>query len=127
MFMCIDEAVEGSDCWRRIASQFREAEMTKKSRTSVVKGTGGVKISDQKFLEPPDLTPAGVWSGRIARLRIYHSPGRVFAYKAPGTNADQVGFTDDPNLIRALFLARDNGRSILGVTSADGSIGFIDY
>ena len=33
----------------------------------------------------------------------------------------------DPNLIRALFLARDNARSILGFTSADGTIGFIDY
>jgi len=26
-----------------------------------------------------------------------------------------------------LFLARDNARSILGFTSADGTIGFIDY
>lgn len=101
--------------------------MTKRSKTRVANRTGGINISDQEFLEPPTLTSGGVWSGRIARLRIYHSNGRVFAYKAPGTNADQVGFTDDPNLIRALFLARDNARSIFGVTSADGSIDFIDY
>jgi hypothetical protein len=87
--------------------------MAKRSKTGVANRTGGINISDEEFLEPPGLTPGGVWSGRIARLRIYHSPGRVFAYKAPGTNADQVGFTDDPNLIR--FLARDNGRSILGL------------
>jgi hypothetical protein len=101
--------------------------MTKKSKARVANQTGGINISDQEFLEFPGLTPGGVWSGRIARLRIYHSPGRVFAYKAPGTNADQVGFTDDPNLIRALFLARDNERSISGFTSAGGSIDFVDY
>jgi hypothetical protein len=101
--------------------------MTKRSKTRVANRTGGINISDQEFLEPPTLTPGGVWSGRIARLRIYHSTGSVFAYKAPGTNADHVGVTNDPNLIRALFLARDNARSILGFTSADGSIGFIDY
>ena len=42
-----------------------------------------------------------------------------------------AGYSDpwllDPNLIRALFLARNNARSILGFTSADGSICFIDY
>ena len=101
--------------------------MTKRSKTKVANRTGGINISDQEFLELPTLTPGGVWSGRIARLRIYHSTGLVFAYKAPGTNADQVGVTDDPNLIRALFLARDNARSILGATSADGRISFIDY
>jgi hypothetical protein len=69
----------------------------------------------------------GAWSGSIARLRIYHSTGLVFAYKAPGANANQVGVTDNPNLIRALFLARDNGRFIWGYTYDDGSIGFIDY
>ena len=101
--------------------------MTKRSKTRVANRTGGINISDQEFLELPTLTPGGVWSGRIARLRIYHSTGLVFAYKAPGANANQVGVTDDPNLIRALFLARDNGRFIWGYTYDDGSIGFIDY
>ena len=89
--------------------------------------TRGISISDPKFLDTPPPSLGGAWSGSIARLRIYHSTGLVFAYKAPGANANQVGVTDDPNLIRALFLARDNGRFIWGYTYDDGSIGFIDY
>src|SRR6266536_527421 len=60
-------------------------------------------------------------------LRVYLSTGTVFAYKAPGDNADAVGITDDPNVIRALFLARDNGRSITGYTDDIGKIGWLDY
>jgi hypothetical protein len=79
---------------------------------------------DQRSLTSSPGTDVGqrrAWSGSIARLRIYHSTGMVFAYKAPGANANQVGVTDDPNLIRALFLARDNGRFIWGDTYDDGS------
>jgi hypothetical protein len=68
-----------------------------------------------------------VWSGSIARLRIYHSDGTIIAYKAPGHNSDAVGDTDDPNIIQALFLARDNGRPLLGYTDAHGRIGWLDY
>jgi len=49
------------------------------------------------------------------------------AYKAPGTNSDGVGTTDDPNIIRALFLARDNARVITGYTDNSGRIGWLDY
>jgi hypothetical protein len=101
--------------------------MTKRSKISFANKPGGIEVSDSGFLQPPNPAPGAVWSGAIARLRIYHSTGRVFAYKAPGTNADGVGSTDDPNLIHTLFLARDNGRVISGYTSDDGSIGFIDY
>jgi hypothetical protein len=101
------------------------AKRTKSGRTP--NRTRGINVSDPDFLATPAQLLGGVWSGSIARLRIYHSTGRVFAYKSPGANANQVGFTDDPNLIHALFLARDNGRSILGYTNNDGSIGFIDY
>ena len=51
----------------------------------------------------------------------------VFAYKAPGGNADAVGITDDPNTVHALFLARDHGRSITGYTDNSGKIGWLDY
>ena len=72
-----------------------------------------------------------VWSGSIARLRIYDQPGStgkvVFAYVAPGGAANYVGFSDDPNMIHALFLARDNGRSITGFTNASCKIEWIDY
>jgi hypothetical protein len=101
--------------------------MAKSSKVGIANRPSGIEISDSEFLQPPGPTVGGVWSGAIARLRIYHSTGRVFAYKAPGTNADAVGFTDDPNLIHALFLARDNGRAIFGFTNDDESIGFIDY
>jgi hypothetical protein len=67
----------------------------------------------------------GVWNGRIARLRVYSSTGMVQAFKAPGTNNDLVGFTNDPNIIRALFLARDNGRPIWGYSNP--SIEWLDY
>lgn len=68
-----------------------------------------------------------VWSGSIARLRIYASDGTVIAYKAPGHDADVVGDTDDPNMIKALFLSRDNGRPIMGYTDGSGRIAWLDY
>jgi hypothetical protein len=72
-----------------------------------------------------------VWSGKIARLRIYDQPastGRnVFAYKAPGANADYVGFSDDQNMIKALFLARDNGNTVTGYTNPACKIEWMDY
>ena len=70
-------------------------------------------------------TNQGVWTGSIARLRIYI--GTVFPYTAPGDNDDDVGFTDDPNIIHALFLARANGRSITGYTNNSGKIEWLDY
>ena len=71
-----------------------------------------------------------VWTGSIARLRVHDSQsstGNVFAYKAPGTNSDNVGTTTDPNMIKALFLARDNGRSVTGFTNASNRIVWLDY
>ncbi|MGA8960488.1 MAG: hypothetical protein WB475_09775 [Pseudolabrys sp.] len=67
----------------------------------------------------------GVWHGSIARLRVYSSTGMVQAFESPGTNDDLVGFTNDPNIIRALFLARDNGRPIWGYS--DSGIEWLDY
>jgi hypothetical protein len=72
------------------------------------------------------ISPPGVFTGSIARLRIY-APQTVFAYTAPGHNDDQVGITDDPTIIHALFLARDNGRSITGATDNNGKIIWLDY
>ncbi|HXI61364.1 MAG TPA: hypothetical protein VNF70_01590 [Pyrinomonadaceae bacterium] len=72
----------------------------------------------------------GVWSGSIARLRVYDtqtSTGNVMAYKAPGTNSDGVGSTTDSNIIKALFLARDNGRTITGFTNPANRIVWLDY
>jgi hypothetical protein len=71
-----------------------------------------------------------VWSGSIARLRIYDtqtSTGNVFAYKTPGNNSDLVGTTTDPSTIDALFRARDNGRTITGFTNAANRIVWLDY
>jgi hypothetical protein len=72
-----------------------------------------------------------VWTGTIARLRIYDQPGstgkKVFAYKAPGGNVNYVGYSDDPNVIHALFLARDSGQSITGYTNSTCRIEWLDY
>ena len=72
-----------------------------------------------------------VWSGVIARLRIYDQPGttgkKVFAYVSPGHNKNYVGYSDDPNIIHALFLARDNGNTIGGYTNSKCKIEWIDY
>ena len=72
-----------------------------------------------------------VWNGSIGRLRVYDQPGstgkKVFAYVAPGHNANYVGWSDDPNVIHALFLARDNGQSITGYTNASCRIEWLDY
>ncbi len=85
------------------------------------------KTSDSELLTAPVVAFTGVWTGSIARLRIYVSTRTVFAYKAPGGNADAVGITDDPNTVHALFLARDHGRSITGYTDNSGKIGWLDY
>jgi hypothetical protein len=85
--------------------------------------------------ELPELaaTSAGCeksWNGSIKRLRVYDQPGtgkKVFAYKAPGNNADYIGYSDDPNVIQALFLARDNGRTLQGYTNASCRIEWLDY
>jgi hypothetical protein len=72
-----------------------------------------------------------VWQGQIARLRIYDQPGstgkKVFAYKAPGHNKDYVGWSDDRNVIHALFLARDNDRPVQGYTNSQCRIEWLDY
>ena len=72
-----------------------------------------------------------VWQGSIGRLRIYDQPGstgrRVFAYLSPGNNADYVGNSQDPNVINALFLARDNGRSVQGFKNVQCRIECVEY
>jgi hypothetical protein len=101
--------------------------MTKK--TAKRKSTAG---KSKKNLEAPTESSfaAAVWTGKITRLRVYDkqtSNGKVFAYKAPGNNADYVGHSDDPNIVHALFLARDNGRTIMGYTDANFRINWLDY
>ena len=88
----------------------------------------------QAELPAVSATSAGcqrVWTGSIARLRVYDQPAstgkKVFAYTAPGHNANYVGYSDDPNVVHALFLARDNGRSITGYTNASCRIEWLDY
>jgi hypothetical protein len=90
--------------------------------------------ASEKELPGVSATSSGceqVWSGSIGRLRIYDQPAstgkKVFAYKAPGSNSNYVGYSDDPNVIHALFLARDNGRSIRGYTNASCKIEWLDY
>lgn len=72
-----------------------------------------------------------VWKGSIARLRIYDQPAatgkKVFVYISPGNNSNYVGYSDDPNMIKALFLARDNGNGIQGYTNSKCKIEWIDY
>ncbi len=74
---------------------------------------------------------AKVWNGKIGRLRIYDQPEstgkKVFAYKAPGENGNYVGYSDDPDIIQALFSARDNGKAISGYTNNQCRIEWIDY
>jgi hypothetical protein len=89
------------------------------------KRRGKVKMSQPHPAIEVSGTAIGVWHGSIARLRVYASTGMIQAFKAPGTNDDLVGFTKDPNIIRALFLARDNGRPIWGYS--DASIEWLDY
>ena len=94
---------------------------TNKRTANKVKGIGASEL-DYMTPEPFD----GVWSGQIARLRFYDSSQWVQAFLAPGNNDSLVGTTNNPTLMKMLFLARDNGRVIEGYT-ASGVIGFIDY
>ena len=72
-----------------------------------------------------------VWNGVIARLRVYDQPGstgkKVFAYVAPGNNKNYIGYTDDPTMIKALFLARNNENTIQGYTNSSCRIEWLDY
>lgn len=72
-----------------------------------------------------------VWRGKIARLRIYDQPGstgrKVFAYKALGSNSSYVGYSDDPNMIHALFAARDNDTAVTGYSNQQCKIEWMDY
>jgi hypothetical protein len=72
-----------------------------------------------------------VWTGTIARLRIYDQPGstgnKVFVYLAPGANSNYVGYSADANMIHALFLARDNGNTVTGYTNNQCRIEWLDY
>lgn len=52
---------------------------------------------------------------------------KVFAYLAPGGNVNYVGYSDDRNVIHALFLARDNGRAVMGYTNSSCRIEWLDY
>ena len=88
----------------------------------------GISISDPDYVTmAPVVEPFdGVWSGQIARLRFYESQQWVQAFLAPGNNSNLIGTTNNPTLMKMLFLARDNGRVIEGYT-ANNVIGFIDY
>jgi hypothetical protein len=86
----------------------------------------GVGVSDPDYLSPSIEPFDGVWCGQIARLRLYASEQSVQVFLAPGNNNNLVGTTTDPAMIQVLFLARDNGRPILGYT-ANNVIQFIDY
>jgi hypothetical protein len=105
------------------------------NKTSVEKVTKPTsQIASATQLPALKATKAGcqkVWSGTIARLRIYDQPGstgnKVFAYVAPGHNTNYVGYSEDPNVIQALFLARDNGNAVQGFTNAQCRIEWMDY
>ena len=105
----------------------------------MAKRASAAKSGTNKALNPsqtelPSATRAGcekVWSGSIGRLRVYDQPDstgkKVFAYLKPGANANYVGWSDDTNVVRALFLARDNNRSITGYTNSACRIEWLDY
>jgi len=59
-------------------------------------------------------------------LRFYTYQEWVQAFLAPGNNDNLIGTTNNPTLIKMLFLARDNGRAISGYTP-NNEIQFIDY
>ena len=95
-----------------------------------------IKSVSPSVKELPELKVASsgcekVWKGVVARLRIYDQPAstgkKVFAYISPGHNKNYVGYTDDPNMIQALFLARDNDVNIQGYTNSRCRIEWIDY
>ena len=86
----------------------------------------GVSISDTNYKTPSIEPFDGVWIGQIARLRLYASQQWVQVFLSPGNNNNLIGTTNDATLIKALFLALDNGRTILGATT-NNVIEFIDY
>jgi hypothetical protein len=100
--------------------------MKRRATRRTVNKVEGISVSDPEYLTQSIEPFDGVWSGQIARLRFYASQQWIQAFLAPGNNDNLIGTTTNPILIKALFLARDNGRIISGYT-ANNEIQFIDY
>ena len=100
--------------------------MKRRTTRRTANKVGGISVSDPEYLTQSIEPFDGVWSGQIARLRFYASQQWIQAFLAPGNNDNLIGTTTNPILIKALFLARDNGRVISGYT-ANNEIQFIDY
>lgn len=102
----------------------------RKTKQKATKKASPRRRADELHGTPLADTASTVWTGSIGRLRIWNSQisnGTVFVYKSPGNNSDQVGVTTDANIFKALLLARDNGRSVTGVTDRTGRISWVDY
>ena len=102
------------------------------SVTGLLAGNQTAQAADESLSVSIAASTCGqVWSGTLARLRIYNQPSstgkRVFAYRTPGFNTDYIGNSDDPNMVNALFLARDNGRVVTGYTNTSCTIEWMDY
>lgn len=107
---------------------------TRKAAKSAVPSIRSARATPVRELPALKATGTGcekVWSGTIGRLRIYDQPGstgnKVFAYLSPGGNANYVGYSEDANVVRALFVARDNGNAVQGYTNAQCRIEWMDY
>jgi hypothetical protein len=109
-----------------IVERIMKRPTTRRTTKRTANKAKGVGVSDSDYLSPSIEPFDGVWSGQIARLRFYASQQSVQVFLAPGNNNNLIGTTTDPTLIQALFLATDNGRTILGYT-ANNVIQFIDY
>ena len=94
-----------------------------KKKSSTTKNKNGLQLEHESSKGSCGAVFSGV---KISRLRIYND-GRVFAYKFPGANQNYIGATTDANIIKALFLARDNERMVTGYTDDSCRITFLDY
>jgi hypothetical protein len=105
--------------------------MAKKAAAAKSAINKALKPSQKEFPLGINAGCEKVWNGSIGRLRVYDQPGstgkKVFAYLEPGANANYVGWSDDKNVVRALFLARDNSRGIMGYTNENCRIEWLDY
>jgi hypothetical protein len=121
--------VKGNDRSKNQVEDIMKRPIKRKTNKRTANKVKGISISDPDYMTmAPVVEPFdGVWSGQIARLRFYDSSQWVQAFLAPGNNDNLIGTTNNPTLMKMLFLARDNGRVIEGYTSNGGVMGFIDY
>lgn len=70
-----------------------------------------------------------IWSGVIARVRVYDDTHgkRIFVFLSPGNNANYIGYTNDANMIKVILQAHLHKQVLSGYSTDQYKILWMDY